>query len=203
MTLLTILTSSVLGEEAGPSSYGRYITPLEVALLLLTLLLIVGAVFGWRYARRLVRLRPRRCSDCGKWLKRLSEAEEDRYLTRAQRIEEHLESVDYDVWLCDTCDFVVVVPTVRLGARFFEIVEPCPDCEHRTVEVERRIIRPAKEDALGLARLIRRCRVCGYRRKADFEFAPAGILWFSETAYMFRYYEDIYGAESSKRGKGG
>lgn len=47
---------------------------------------------------------PRICPHCGKPMRLLSEAEEDKYLSEAQQKEELYNSKNYDVWICDDCE---------------------------------------------------------------------------------------------------
>lgn len=51
---------------------------------------------------KLRRRRPRRCSQ-GHSMHRLDEATDDALLAKEEVLEEKLESIDYDVWLCDHC----------------------------------------------------------------------------------------------------
>jgi len=62
--------------------------------------------------RRLKRLRnkPRNCESCGNKMRKLDEEEDNRYLTPQENTEERLNSVDYDVWLCDHCGNTLVYP---------------------------------------------------------------------------------------------
>jgi uncharacterized protein len=51
----------------------------------------------------LIRTHPRSCIKCGGQCVKLSEKQEDEYLSKESQFEENIKSVDYDVWKCTTC----------------------------------------------------------------------------------------------------
>ena len=57
-----------------------------------------------------LRNKPRKCDLCGSKMRKLNEEEDNRYLTPQENTEEKLQSVDYDVWLCDQCGNTEVYP---------------------------------------------------------------------------------------------
>jgi uncharacterized protein len=70
------------------------------------LALIGGAAGATRYRRR----RPRRCPRGHGFMVRLDEQADDAHLDSGQQLEEKLDSVDYDVWVCPTCQYAMVIP---------------------------------------------------------------------------------------------
>ncbi len=66
------------------------------------------------------------CANCGRNMRKLSESEEDAYLTPAQRVEENIQSMDYDVWVCDHCKNREVFPYTK-NSRY----KDCPHCHAR------------------------------------------------------------------------
>ncbi|TMG80661.1 MAG: TPM domain-containing protein, partial [Betaproteobacteria bacterium] len=78
---------------------------LPIGFWLLALFGVIAAGTGirlwWRY-------HPRRCPNGHGWMRRLNETEDDLIIGREGALEERLGSVDYDVWLCDTCQARVV-----------------------------------------------------------------------------------------------
>src|SRR5688500_11555195 len=60
-----------------------------------------GAAATLRYRRR----RPRKCPRGHGNMIRLDETVDDEHLDRGERVEETLKSVDYDIWICPTCDY--------------------------------------------------------------------------------------------------
>ncbi|MCM1451141.1 MAG: TPM domain-containing protein [Clostridium sp.] len=81
--------------------------------------------------RRHWRDHPRRCHTCGAKMQKLDEDTDNRYLSRAQDLEERIKSVDYDVWLCPKCGetdiFTFVNPTS--GYRI------CGNCHAHTLKL--------------------------------------------------------------------
>ena len=63
------------------------------------------------------------CEACGGTMHILSEAEEDRYLSVSQQLEEQLHAVDYDVFECDRCKNEAVF-TLDLPSAY----SVCPEC---------------------------------------------------------------------------
>ncbi len=70
---------------------------------------------------------PINCPNCGHKTHKLSEQEEDPYLTPAQQSEETINSVDYDVWLCDNCHNKEVLAYTKPS-----IYSVCPHCNAKT-----------------------------------------------------------------------
>lgn len=48
------------------------------------------------------------CPHCNKKMRKLSEDEEDKFLSKRQQKEESVKSKDYDVWYCDDCEATVI-----------------------------------------------------------------------------------------------
>jgi len=54
------------------------------------------------------RKRPKTCMKCSNSMIKLNESEDDAYLSKTQVTEERLNSLDYDVWICDSCKNTVI-----------------------------------------------------------------------------------------------
>ncbi len=67
------------------------------------------------------------CRNCGNKMHKLSEKEEDVYLSPAQQNEESVKSVDYDVWLCNNCKNKEILPYTKPS-----IYKTCPHCQAKT-----------------------------------------------------------------------
>lgn len=92
--------------------------------------------------RRNVRLHKRLCPNCGTRMKRVDEEHDNLYLTPAQDMEERVNSVDYDVWLCPNCNEKDIIPYVNNQSAFSE----CPVCHARTlVKTSDRVTRQPSE----------------------------------------------------------
>jgi uncharacterized protein len=117
--------------------------------------LVVGVVKGRRYY-------PRRCKN-GHRMRRLDEASDDALLAREELLEEGLRSVDYDVWVCDTCGDKLVLPYKRI----FSGYESCPQCKRRTCKKTETVLVKPTYTSTGRKRVVRECRNCGYRNERE------------------------------------
>lgn len=111
--------------------------------------------------RLLKRLRnqPRFSRINGKPMHKLSEPEDDKYLEAGQVTEEELGSVDYDVWITDDGDDILVLRY----APFFSKYSKCPECHYRTYTVARtRVIRHATYSHSGKREVVHACKNCHY-----------------------------------------
>ena len=89
----------------------------------------------------------------------LGEAEDDAMLTREEGLEEHLGSVDYDVWVCSQCDQRLVIPY----RKWFNKYEVCPSCKRRTCETRVVTLRAATAVSAGERAIYRECQNCGFK----------------------------------------
>lgn len=88
--------------------------------------LFIGALavqHRWRH-------RPRACARCHRPRTLLHELEEDFHLEPGEQVEERLGSVDYDVWWCDHCHDVEVLPHRPLITPYLR----CDRCRYTTVK---------------------------------------------------------------------
>lgn len=130
-----------------------------------------------RHKYKSARNKPMQCPACRGKMKKLNEEEDNNLLSPSQDLEEKLNSVDYDVWVCEDCgtveryafpnkyskyeecphchtkamylakDHTVVPPTVRLSGIGERIYE-CKYCHNQT---RKRYTIPKKEDGRGAA----------------------------------------------------
>jgi uncharacterized protein len=118
---------------------------------------LLGGVAGAaRYRRR----RPKRCPHGHGLMTRLDESADDAHLDAGQRMEEQLESVDYDVWVCPTCQYALTIPHRAWFSRY----SMCKSCKRRTLETETRTLRRATTMSEGLQEITERCRNCAWTR---------------------------------------
>lgn len=122
---------------------------LWVALGVLLLLLVVAL-------RLILRYRPRKCEECGSPMMRFGEVEDDAHLSSAERKEEEVGSVDYDVWACQSCDHLIE----RRYAAIFTRYRTCDGCGARTQSSVSRTIQAATEHSTGLAEVTVSCAHC-------------------------------------------
>lgn len=64
------------------------------------------------------------CDVCGAKMRKLSETDDNAYLDSGQDLEERLNTIDYDVWLCDKCGAVKRYAYKQDQTRYKE----CPNC---------------------------------------------------------------------------
>lgn len=110
----------------------------------------------WKMNR--LRNHPRNCPNCNHPMRKLDEVTDNNYLTPAQDMEEQLNSVDYDVWLCDHCGEKDVIPYINRQSAY----TICEKCGARTCAMTgNRIIQQPTTRSEGRGVRIYSCRNCG------------------------------------------
>lgn len=123
----------------------------------------------WAVMNRL-RNHARRCPNCQHTMRKLDEVHDNDYLTPAQDLEERLNSIDYDVWLCPQCGEKDVIPYVNRQSAYTE----CERCGARTCSmVENRIISQPTTRQEGRGERVYLCRNCGNRTSKPYSIARA------------------------------
>jgi len=117
-----------------------------------------AGVGGGLWLKRRRRRKPRICG-CGATMTRLSETDDDAHLSRLERAEESLGSVDYDVWLCPACKETL---KLEYGA-FFTKYKSCPGCGGRTSWETSVVLEHATEHSEGEERRTTQCKHCDYQ----------------------------------------
>lgn len=168
LALLVVFLVSV-AKVRGKTDYQKYVAvePMAPLALILTFLCIgiplvaslplIITLYRWRN-------RTRRCPRCNARMRKLDEASDNAYLTEAQDLEERLDSVDYDVWLCPECGETDIYPFVKRGSAYKE----CPVCHARTERhTSTRVLRQPTTAREGIAQKTYACRHCGNIRTED------------------------------------
>ncbi len=125
----------------------------------------VGGAVGLRRWRR---RRPRPCPACGVRMNLMSETADDERLDSGARMEEKLGSVDWDVWLCPSCDHTLSLPYKKLFSGYLD----CPECKRRTAQAgNRQQVRAPTTMSAGSAEVRHKCKHCGHAWVA-FETIP-------------------------------
>ena len=119
---------------------------------------IIAALFATLFGVKLYSRRPRHCPRGHGRMARLSEQQDDREISREDRLEEALGSVDYDVWVCAQCPERVIVP----HRAWFSSYRECPKCKRRTLKITRKEIEAPTYHSTGTAIETRKCRNCGH-----------------------------------------
>ena len=133
-------------------------------IIVAPILLLIGGIFGAvRYARN----KPRMCPNGHGKMRRLSESEDDARLDAGQRTEEEVHSVDYDVWVCDTCNAATVVQYNR----WFTLYRACPQCKRRTLKTTEKVITSPTYTSTGKGQRTKSCKNCGFNKVEEYTIA--------------------------------
>ena len=115
-----------------------------------------------KQVRKYIRHRPRDCHVCHNKMNLLDEVIDDEYLDGGQRIEEYLDSIDYDVWKCYSCNNIDIIAFKT----WFSKIRACKACNYKTLTVSTTILESATYNRSGRKRLDYYCKNCGFE---DFE----------------------------------
>lgn len=120
--------------------------------------LIIYLLLTWRLNR--LRNKPRRCPNCNNKMHKLDEETDNRYLSPSQDLEERINAIDYDVWLCDQCGETDILPYVNKSANY----TICPKCGAMACNlVSDRIVRNATSSHEGQGMKDYVCQNCRNR----------------------------------------
>jgi uncharacterized protein len=89
---------------------------------------------------------------------RLDEVSDDVHLDSGQKAEELLNSVDYDVWKCPTCNY----HTLHGYNRWLSGFGKCSQCNYRTLKTDSQTISQPTYTSTGTKLITRNCRHCNY-----------------------------------------
>ncbi|MDR6566608.1 TPM domain-containing protein [Chitinophaga ginsengisegetis] len=105
------------------------------------------------------------CPQCAQSMHKLDEAEDDTYLEKGQVVEEKLDSVDYDVWRCDTCNTQTVLNYTNMRSALAD----CPSCKHKTYKCKKTVTKQratTSSEGWGIKEYV--CAFCAYAH--DYQF---------------------------------
>lgn len=95
----------------------------------------------------------------GEPMRKLSEEEEDEFLKKGQIVEEQLGSIDYDVWITEDLEDVMVLPYAKRMSKYGK----CPKCQFKTYHhIHTNTLRHATEYSTGMKEQIHECENCNY-----------------------------------------
>lgn len=115
---------------------------------------------------RRIRNHRRECPNCGHKMNKLDEKRDNDYLTPAQDLEERINSIDYDVWLCPECHEKDVIPYVNRASAY----TVCPHCGARACTlVGNRILSAPTTSRAGRGVKIYKCLNCGNGSNHQYE----------------------------------
>ena len=153
----TMSTDDPPGAGSSPSASSRRKAPIVFGTLGGGLALLGGAAGAARYRRR----RPRKCPNGHGPMVRLDEQADDEHLDAGQRLEEKLDSVDYDVWVCPTCQYALTVPHKAWFTRY----SVCNQCKRRTLQTETHTLVAATTSSTGTQEVHEECMNCRWSRR--------------------------------------
>ena len=124
----------------------------------------------------------------GKELFRMNEKVDDVFLVKGQIMEEEIDSVDYDVWLTQEFDDILILKYDNRSK-----YTKCSKCGYLTYYIDNsEVIKVATTSSQGIRMLTYKCKNCGYSRKMKILIAKKSS---SSSSYS--------GGSSSSSGSGG
>ncbi|WP_455498864.1 TPM domain-containing protein [Coprobacter sp.] len=169
IVLLLMVRSSVKTSKTN-DNYQQYkdLSGYKSILLVLSFIFPVFILFIYIWVSiRLKRLRdkPRKCDSCGTVMRKLSEEEDNRYLTPQENTEEKLQSVDYDVWLCDQCGNTKIYPYENRFTKYSK----CPQCRTKAYSLSSdRILIAPTSFSTGMGEKTYNCSHCHFQKKSRY-----------------------------------
>lgn len=144
--------------------YDKYMSLRKLSLGIFILLFPIAYLFIYIFLQgKLKRLRnqERHSKLTGLPMRKLKEDEEDDYLEKGQITEELIRAVDYDVWISESADDILIL---RYAKRFSKY-SACPKCGYQTYHLARSMtVRRATRVNTGLREHTHECKNCHYRK---------------------------------------
>lgn len=139
-------------------SAAMFIAFLSIGVGLIPYLLLI-----WKMHR--VRRHKRFCPNCHTRMQLIDEEHDNDYLTPAQDTEEKINSIDYDVWHCPSCETTEILPYINRHTNYTD----CPRCGARAMSlVDRRTLVAPTVNREGEGVDIYVCRNCGNQNQRRF-----------------------------------
>jgi uncharacterized protein len=144
--------------------FDKYMQVRKVTGILWIILFPLPYLISWFLLKRLLkRLRnmPRHSPVNGKPMVKLDEDADDEFLEEGQIVEEEIGSTDYDVWITEEKDDILVLKYKKPFSKYGQ----CPKCNYKTYYKARtETIRPATYSHSGKGRNIYECKNCHYQK---------------------------------------
>ncbi len=122
----------------------------------------IGIYFWVKFLTEKWRNTPRVSAKTGKIMHKLSETEDDKFLEKGQIAEEIVKSVDYDVWISDEEEDVLIQKYKRRFSKY----NACPKCKYKTYyKVYDKVITSATYSSSGTGERLYKCTNCGHSKK--------------------------------------
>lgn len=168
--VLFLMIRSAVKTSQTKDNYQQYraLSGYKGILLVLSFIFPVFILFLYVWVSiRLKRLRnkPQKCDLCGTKMRKLSEEEDNRYLTPQENTEEKLQSVDYDVWLCDQCGNTKIYPYENRFTKY----STCPQCHTKAYSLDNdRILIAPTSFSTGTGEKTYHCAHCNFQKKSRY-----------------------------------
>ena len=166
--LVAVLVVLVGGRKLPEQQQYDKLESMKTILLFLTFIclglpIVAYLLVVWKMKR--IRNHPRNCPNCSAKMKKLDEETDNKYLTPAEDVEERINSIDYDVWLCPTCGETDVIPYINKRSSY----QTCERCGARTstLTATRTLMKPTTTRN-GKGVRIYTCRNCGHRKEEEY-----------------------------------
>lgn len=169
-TVLLLLVRSSVKTTKTKDNYQQYrdLSGYKSILLVLSFIFPIFILFLYIWVSiRLKRLRnkPQKCDSCGATMRKLNEEEDNLYLTPQENTEEKLQSVDYDVWLCDQCGNTKVYPYENRFTKYSK----CPQCRTKAYSLDNdRILIAPTPFSTGTGEKTYHCAHCHFQTKSRY-----------------------------------
>lgn len=164
-----ILSRKIFNSLKGKSSHEQYIqwynshARMKWAIVVFPLFRLYW--IGYQKRLKILRDTPPFCNSCKKIMIRITEDQEDSYLSQGQRAEERVKSIEYDVWECRGCKKKVVLDYSDLRSK----AKTCPKCNHRTLLYQKKVIvESATTSNAGSGYKLSFCETCYFEAKEHF-----------------------------------
>ncbi|MCY4336471.1 MAG: TPM domain-containing protein [Litoreibacter sp.] len=133
--------------------------PIIIVLVMTFPFVGMALPFAFFYGvRALIRMRPKKCPECGRVMLRLGDVQEDQYLTAGQILEEKLDAKNYGVWFCKHDEHLTIIGYPKWRKRH----SACPNCKYHTYETRRTNLVAASYTSGGRDQLDSHCENCGH-----------------------------------------
>lgn len=133
--------------------------------VILAFFILIIAVMAVVIIKKYLRSRPRISKKTGMAMKKLDEEADDAYLTKGQRYEESIGSVDYDVWVTEEGDDVLIIPHKKLITKY----KYCPKCNYKTYYLKKEVtLVEASYSSSGTGERTYTCRHCKFVNKQQY-----------------------------------
>jgi len=118
----------------------------------------VGLLVAYKKWRR---YRRRKCPQCRTRMVLMPDYEDDAKLQEGQVKEEHIGSVEYDVWQCPACSHLTTLRYARWATKY----DACPQCQNRTSWSTQSTTLSPTTMSTGAALVMVKCEFCAYTKE--------------------------------------